>query len=85
MKNRDMQPSSVYRIVQRLAEKANIPDITPHDLRRTFASRMLEAGVDLFVLKQSMGHASLSTTARYDRRGEKAKAKAAKALHFELS
>ena len=84
MKFKDMQPSSIYRIVQRRAEKAKIADITPHDLRRTFASRMLEAGVDLFVLKQSMGHASLTTTARYDRRGEKATAKAARCLHFEV-
>lgn len=83
MKFKDMQPSSIYRIVQRRAEKAKIANITPHDLRRTFASRMLEAGVDLFVLKQSMGHASLTTTARYDRRGDKAKEKAAKTLRFQ--
>lgn len=82
MKFKDMQPSSVYRIVQRYAKKAKIPTITPHDLRRTFASRMLDAGVDLFVLQQSMGHSSLATTARYDRRGDKAKAKAARSLRF---
>ena len=80
--SKNMLPSTVYRIVKRRATQAKIPKITPHDLRRTFASKMLEAGVDLFVLQQSMGHASLAITARYDRRGDKAKAKAAKALHF---
>ena len=77
-----MLASSVYRIVRRRSRKANIPDITPHDLRRTFATIMLDAGVDLFVLQQAMGHANLAITARYDRRGEKAKAKAAKILKF---
>lgn len=82
IRERAMLPSSIYRIVQKRAEQAKIPTITPHDLRRTFASRMLDAGIDLFVLQQSMGHASLAITARYDRRGDKAKAKAARALHF---
>lgn len=78
----NMIASSVYRIVQRRAEKARVPSITPHDLRRTFATRMLDAGIDLFVLQQAMGHSNLAITARYDRRGDKAKAKAAKALLF---
>lgn len=81
-KIRNMLPSSINRIVQRRAKQAKIPDISPHDLRRTFATRMLEAGIDLFVLQQSMGHANLATTTRYDRRGDKAKEKAAKALRF---
>lgn len=78
----NMLPCSVYRIVKRRAKAAKIPTLTPHDLRRTFASRMLEAGIDLFVLQQSMGHASIAVTTRYDRRGDKAKVKAARSLHF---
>ena len=81
-KIRNMLPSSINRIVQRRARQANIPEISPHDLRRTFATHMLEAGIDLFVLQQSMGHANLATTTRYDRRGDKAKEKAARALRF---
>lgn len=78
----NMIASSIYRIVQKRANNARIPAITPHDLRRTFATKMLDAGIDLFVLQQAMGHSNLAITARYDRRGDKAKARAAKTLRF---
>lgn len=41
-----------------------------HDLRRTFASSMLEGGLDLSEVQRLMHHASPDTTARYDKRGE---------------
>ena len=39
------------------------------DLRRTFATRMLDVGADISIVKEAMGHSSINTTQRYDRRG----------------
>ena len=57
---------------------------TPHDLRRTFAGEMLDAGVDLVTVQKLMGHASPVTTSRYDRRDEKTKMEAATKIHFPM-
>lgn len=67
---RKMLASSVYRILQHRVELAQMSKLTPHDLRRTFATQMLQNGCDLLILQKAMGHASVVTTARYDLRGE---------------
>lgn len=55
---------------------------TPHDLRRTFATRLLDKGVDVSLVKTLMGHASVATTALYDRRGEESLKEAAKKIEL---
>ena len=46
-------------------KRAKIPHCRFHDLRHTFATRLVLAGVDLATVKELMGHASISTTMRY--------------------
>ncbi len=53
------------------------PPFTPHDLRRSFATDLLDAGADIGTVKELMGHCSLDTTGIYDRRGDARKRAAA--------
>jgi len=79
---RRMSDQAVYLALRKRAGQAKVKEFSPHDLRRTFASEMLDAGADIVTVQKMMGHADPATTARYDRRGEEAKRKAASLLHF---
>ncbi len=65
-----LSPQAVYKTVQRRATAAHVQEVTPHDLRRTFISNLLDAGVDLSTSSELAGHSDPRTTKRYDRRGE---------------
>lgn len=58
----------VYGIVKGRAREAGIEPCSPHDLRRTFVTRLLEQGVDFNTARQLAGHEHIQTTALYDRR-----------------
>jgi len=66
---RGMTDQAVYAILQTRAAKANVRAFSPHDLRRSCVSDLLDAGVDISVVQRFVGHASVTTTARYDRQG----------------
>jgi len=56
-----------WLILKAHAEAANIPDITPHTIRHTFAAHALNDGQELRDIQRILGHMSISTTQVYQR------------------
>lgn len=80
---RHMHPDAVLKILRRRANQAGVKSFSPHDLRRTFCSDLLDAGIDIVTVQKLAGHASPVTSAKYDRRGEDTKRKAVQSLSIK--
>ena len=79
--NRQRTPYRSFRTAfERAVRKAGLEDFTFHDLRHTFASRLVMAGVDLPTVQALMGHKDISMTLRYTHLSSDHKQRAVMAL-----
>ncbi len=73
------------RSFETACRRAKITGFTFHDLRHTFASRLVRSGVDLITVKDLLGHYSVKTTERYTHSNQEQKRKAVELLSSESS
>jgi integrase/recombinase XerD len=73
---------AIYKALLKRGTEARVTHFSPHDLRKTYASGLIDVSGDISTVSKLLGHASLVTTAIYDRRGEAAKRTVADSLHL---
>lgn len=82
---RGITTESVYQLVRDTAKQLGISNVTPHDMRRTYITRLLEQDIDLNTVRMMAGHEDISTTVIYDKRDNKVMQKAAASLKYSTN
>jgi integrase len=80
------EPSQIRRKFKEVLKNAGIREIRLHDLRHTFATRCISAGIDFKTVSELLGHSSVSTTLNiYLHTDDETKAKAVDSLYNKMS
>lgn len=80
--SKPLSPSGLTHALKGVQTIAGSPTFTPHDMRRTFITQLLEKGIDLNTVRQLAGHSDVSTTVRYDKRDEQWQKDASQGIAF---
>jgi integrase len=76
---------SIHGIVTRRALQAGLPGVTPHALRRTFATKLRDLGVAIDTISRYLGHASVLTTVGYFDPRDDGAARTLRGLSYETA
>lgn len=74
--HRPLSEDSIRRVIRRVARDAGLGKVTPHMFRHTFATLLLDRGMDLRVIQRLLGHSSIVTTTIYAQVSERSQRKA---------
>ena len=79
-----LQPGGVWEITWRRSVEFEMTPFTPHDLRRSYITHLLDGGADVVAVQKLVGHSDPMTTAGYDRRPEERLREIAATLPFPV-
>ena len=60
-----LQPANLEYNFRQAVKRAGLKDLRFHDLRHTFATRLVRSGADIYAVQRLLGHKSLEMTSRY--------------------
>lgn len=80
--NERLKQQGILYTLQKRGVANDLEYFTPHDLRRTYATRLFDSGEDIRTVQLALGHSNIETTKIYDMTGVKRKDEATKKLRF---